>query len=220
MFRRPPEQAAPQVETTRVPLPLVTSMPSDAPAATRRRGPLIAAALLAVAVVAALAVFGLMQRGPDPDPDPTPNATPAQRALLAALPVGYGSTSCTPAPERENADIDAAVACPGGPAGGPSSAVFLHYRTPAGLEAAQQVTMTTRGLTAVPSDTGQCRAGTPVATTWTRGSSSGRLTCYADAASGAVLEWTEPRALARGILTRSDGDAAALYDWWAAVGFL
>ena len=145
--------------------------------------------MVLVAVVAGAAVYLLR---------PTSEVTPAQRALLAVLAVGYGSVNCVPAPEREGGRVDAAVTCVGGPANGPSSAVFLHYVDEASLRDAQLVEITARGLPA-DGDVELCRS---------------------DADAGAVIEWTETRARARGLLARSDGDATALYAWWSTRGFL
>ncbi len=169
------------------------------------------AAVVLVAVVAGAAVYLLR---------PTSEVTPAQRALLAVLAAGYGSVNCVPAPEREGGRVDAAVTCVGGPANGPSSAVFLHYVDEASLRDAQLVEITARELPA-DGDVELCRDGTPAAGSWNRGSSvTGLLLCRSDAGAGAVIEWTETRARARGPLARSDGDATALYAWWSTRGFL
>ncbi|WP_300008907.1 serine/threonine protein kinase [Pseudonocardia sp.] len=223
----PPVPATPRqrAATTRVPIPppghpLVghpQPVPPAVPPARRRgRGLLVAAAVVVVAAVVAGAVYLL---GPlDPPPQPGGGPTEAQRALLAVLPVGYGSTDCVPAPEREGAAVDAAVTCAGGPADGPSSAVFLHYRDLGALTDAHEAEVTARGLPV--GDISTCRDGTATSGEWVRGTTGGLLLCRDDATAGAVIEWTETRLLTRAVVSRTDGDSAVLYDWWSAGGFL
>jgi hypothetical protein len=170
--------------------------------------------VLAVAVAATVYLLRPLDTPPQPDGGPTD----AQRALLAVLPVGYGSADCVPAPDREDTAVDAAVTCDGGPEDGPSDAVFLHYRELGALEAAHRAEAAARGLP--DGDISTCRVGTAVSGRWDRGTAGGLLLCRDDATTGAVIEWTETRVLARGIVSRTDGDAAVLYDWWSAGGFL
>lgn len=117
-----------------------------------------------------------------------------------------------------DAGIDATVTCTDGPANGPGTAVFLRYRDADRLAAAQTADAAARGLP--DGDNTGCRAGKPTSGGWERGRQAGRLACFTEAATGITIDWTDPRVPARAIVTRSDGDAAVLYDWWSADGFL
>ncbi|MHA6781331.1 serine/threonine-protein kinase [Pseudonocardia saturnea] len=205
--------------TSQVPLPAAGPRPPAPAPPTPGTGPrtaIVAAVVVLLAVLAAVAV--VLLRPPTAPTPPVDGPGTAERDLLAVLPIGFAAANCTSAPERVDATVDAAVTCTGGPANGPGTAVFLRYRDADALEAAHAADTAARRLP--DGDITACRAGTPTAGGWQRGREAGALACYAEAATGATIDWTDPRVPARAIVTRSDGNAAVLYDWWSAGGFL
>ncbi|MFB9381927.1 serine/threonine-protein kinase [Pseudonocardia petroleophila] len=198
--------------------PLPAYRPPAAPAAAPRRSPWPFVAGGAVLVVAAVvAAVLLLPRATDP-PQPPADLTPAQQSLLAVLPIGFSAANCAPAPDRESPAVDAALTCTDGPANGPGTATFLHYAAEAQLAADHAADATARALP--EGDITTCRDGTATAGSWSRNRETGALACYAEAATGATIDWTDPRTRTRAVVTRSDGDAAVLYDWWSFGGFL
>jgi hypothetical protein len=201
--------------------------PPAPPVRVRRSRRLVVGGGVAVAV-AAVSITGVLlaNRGPGgaaPAATTAPPAaeapTPAQRELLAVLPIGFGPVNCSGVPEREDAEVVAAVECGGGPPDGPGTAVFLRYRDAAALDTGLRELAADRELAA--GDVTTCRDGAAVTGPWSRaGVGSGRMACYGDPDTGSTIEWTDPRVLARGIVTRFDADAAALYDWWAVNDFI
>ncbi|MBW0114379.1 hypothetical protein, partial [Pseudonocardia abyssalis] len=128
------------------------------------------------------------------------------------------AADCAPAPERENPAVDAALSCTNGPANGPGTATFLHYVDLERLAADHAADAATRALP--EGDITGCRDGSATTGSWTRNRETGALACYAEAATGTTIDWTDPRNRTRAVVTRSDGDAAVLYDWWSFGGFL
>ena len=155
---------------------------------------------------------------PAPPAPPPDDLTPAQRSLVAVLPIGFSAANCDPAPDRETATVDAALTYTGGPADGPGTASFVHYRDVGALASDHAADAAGRDLPAGAA--AACRDGTATTARWSRNRDSGALSCFVDAATGATIDWTDPRNRTRAVVTRSDGDAAVLYDWWFSGGFL
>jgi len=198
--------------TVRVPRP--PAPPPVPPAPRRARWPFLTggAVLVAAAVVAAVL---LRPAPPAPPPD---DLTPAQRSLLAVLPIGFSAANCAPSPDRETPAVDAALSCTDGPSNGPGTASFAHYRDVDAL--ASDHAADAAGRTLPEGDITACRAGTATTGRWTRNRDGGALSCFADPATGTTIDWTDPRNRTRAVVTRSDGDTAVLYDWWFSGGFL
>ncbi|MBW0127227.1 serine/threonine protein kinase [Pseudonocardia oceani] len=192
-----------------------TARPRPAPPAPRRR----AALVVAGAVLAAVAVVaGVVLLRPTTTAPPAVELTLPQQSLLAVLPIGFSAANCAPAPEREDAVVDAALACTGGPANGPDTATFLHYRDSGALSSVHASDATARGLST--GDITGCRTGTATTGGWIRNAENGALSCWSEPAVGATIDWTDPRNRARALVVRADGDTAVLYDWWSLGGFL
>jgi serine/threonine kinase PknH len=148
---------------------------------------------------------------PEAGPTPDPALSSADRALLAALPPGYTAATCGPDPARPPS-ATAALRCGAGPAGGPDIAEFVRFGDVGTLDRFVAEDARQRQL---PLDTGSCREGAPVQTTWSKnGQIAGLLACYVDPTAGRTLRWTDHAALAMGVISRADGNSAALYDWW------
>jgi serine/threonine-protein kinase len=182
----------------------------------RRRQALVAAAAVLVVGVGVGALI-TARAAPDPAPPltaaqpvPDPALSAADRALLTALPPGYTAASCGSDPERPRA-ATAALRCGAGPTGGPDTAEFVRFADVDALDRVAADEVRGRNL---PLDTGSCRDGAAVQTTWSKnGQVAGLLACYPNPA-GRTLRWTDHAALASGVITRTDGNSAALYDWW------
>jgi serine/threonine-protein kinase len=206
-------------------------------------------AAIAVVVVGVLVVLGglatavllLVRGGSTPAPTPTapPTATRSaptaqsvaptvaagsgDAALLADLPAGFSTANCT-ADAGTASTIGALsyLVCENGPADGPDGGTFTRYAQQSRLD--EGFDGAARAASVPLVENGQhsgCRTGTTIATGYSQNDRfAGRVGCYHDAASGAAyLFWADNTALALGYLRRSDGDMAALYDWWSANDF-
>lgn len=111
----------------------------------------------------------------------------------------------------------AALRCVVGPEGVAGSAEFVRFSDVATLDRYMAADAARRNL---PLDSGNCRDGANVQTTWSKnGQVAGLLVCYAGPDRARTLQWTDRRALAMGVVTRADGNSAALYDWWTRYDF-
>lgn len=229
----PPASPPPVPPASPPPAPLAArphappASPGQAPEATPRRARLLGAtvALLAVGVTAgALLMARAEPNPPSAGPSATPEAAPttdpalsaADRALLTALPPGFTAAICGPDPTPPAAAA-AALRCGAGPTGGPDTAEFVRFRDVATLDRFVADDAHKRQL---PLDTGSCRDGDALQTTWSKnGQIAGLLACYPDPTAGRTLRWTDRSALAMGVITRADGNSTALYDWWTRYDF-
>ncbi len=151
-----------------------------------------------------------------PRPSPDPSLSAADHALLSALPPGFTVATCGPDPARPSS-ATAALRCAAGPAGGPDTAEFVRFPDVDTLDRFVAADARQRQL---PLDTGSCRNGDSIQTTWSKnGQIAGLLACYPDPAAGRTLRWTDRTAVAMGVITRADGNSAALYDWWTRYDF-
>jgi len=151
-----------------------------------------------------------------PAPSPDPPLSPADRALLSALPPGFSAATCGPDPARPSS-ATAALRCGAGPAGGPDTAEFVRF---ADVDALDRFVADDARQRQLPLDTGSCRNGDSIQTTWSKnGQIAGLLACYPDPTAGRTLRWTDRAAVAMGVITRADGNSAALYDWWTRYDF-
>ena len=201
--------------------PQAASIP---PTGRRRVHPLaVLAAVLVVGVVGAAVLTARAQLSPaTPSPSasaaprPDPPLSAADRALLSALPPGFTAAICGPDPARPSS-ATAALRCGAGPAGGPDTAEFVRFPDVDTLDRFVAADARQRQL---PLDTGSCRNGDSIQTTWSKnGQIAGLLACYPDPAAGRTLRWTDRAAVAMGVITRADGNSAALYDWWTRYDF-
>lgn len=150
-----------------------------------------------------------------PRPSTDPTLSPADRALLRALPPGFTAATCRPDPARPSS-ATAALRCGAGPAGGPDTAEFARFPD---VDALDRFVADDARQRQLPLDTGSCRNGDSIQTTWSKnGQIAGLLACYPDPA-GRTLRWTDHAALAMGVISRVDGNSAALYDWWTRYDF-
>jgi serine/threonine kinase PknH len=234
---RPPRSGASTVtESGPVPPPESPSPPRPAPQPGQGSPPRAAQApptgrrrVRPLAVLAAVLVLGLAgvavltaraqlspatpspsaSAAPRPSTDPT--LSPADRALLRALPPGYTAATCGQDPARPSS-ATAALRCGAGPAGGPDTAEFARFPD---VDALDRFVADDARLRQLPLDTGSCRNGDSIQTTWSKnGQIAGLLACYPDPAAGRTLRWTDRTTLAMGVINRVDGNSAALYDWW------
>jgi tRNA A-37 threonylcarbamoyl transferase component Bud32 len=194
---------------------------SGPPTRRRARWPLpVMAVLVAVGVVAGVLLMNPVAGGPVvvplPSTSPDPALSAADRALLMALPSGFASAGCVADPARP-AEATAGLHCGSGPDGALGSAEFLRFGDAATLDRFVAADAVRRHL---PLDTGNCRNGDDVQTTWSKnGQIAGLLVCYAEPDRARSLRWTDRRTLAMGVVTRADGNSAALYDWWTRYDF-
>jgi hypothetical protein len=186
----------------------------------------VAALVTGVLVVAGVLFAQSLAPTPPTSPtDPAPPTSPAtvvpalpeaDRALLAALSGGLAADTCASDPDRP-ASVVASVRCTAGPGGLPGSARFQRFTDAASLDKVVADEAEDRGL---PLDTGKCEEGADVQTTWERdGKIVGLLVCYSELDGARTILWTNHSALALGAVTRTDGDAVALYDWWTRYDF-
>ena len=214
----PPPAAARATPEPGAPGPPVKSGPPGRAPAGRARRPLpLTAALLLVGVGAGLLMLAPPASTPVvPLPSPGPVLSDADRALLSALPPGFTAATCGADPDRPSV-ATAALRCGAGSADGPGSAEFVRFPDVSTLDRFVAEDAQRRHL---PFDTGSCRDGAAVQTTWSKnGQVAGLLTCYTDPAQGRTLRWTDRAARAMGVVSRPDGDSAALYDWWTRYDF-
>jgi len=188
----------------------------------RRTGLLAAVAAVLVAAAAAGVLLTVRAAPPVPTPPPTskqvtfspipdPGLSAADHALLAALPPGFTAANCGPDPAQP-ATATAALRCGAGPAGGPDAAEFMRF---VDVDALDRFVADDARQRRLPLDTGSCRDGGVLQTTWSKnGQIAGLLSCYSDPTAGRTLRWTDRAALAMGVVSRTDGDSSALYDWW------
>jgi serine/threonine protein kinase len=183
------------------------------------------AAALAAVITIVVTVMVLFDGNPTDEPGaPTPPPATSQRplsdaenGLLDDLPPGFSGANCAPAPEQRTAEVIAALQCRPGPADGPTSALFLRYQNAAGLDQALIADARRRAL---PVNTGDCRGGDQLQSTWIKnGQVVGLLSCYSEPNNERTIRWTERRVTAMGVITRADGDIAKLYDWWTRYDF-
>ena len=176
----------------------------------------VAVLIVAVGVVAlalALRTVGGGATGAGTVTGPGPSTTASR--LLLILPPGFPQASCTSAAAPALPGLVEAVHCASGPTGGPTAADFLLF---ADANTADQAALADSGRRALPAR-GECRDGDAVQTTWQRdGQEAGLLSCYTDQGVR-TLRWTDRRAHSMGVITRADGDAAGLYDWWTRSDF-
>jgi hypothetical protein len=192
------------------------------PPSGRRTGLLAAAAAVLVAAAAAGVLLTVRAAPPvptsppvstpvTPSPTPDPGLSPADRALLVALPPGFTAANCGPDPAPP-ATATAALRCGAGPAGGPDAAEFARF---VDVDALDRFVADDARQRRLPLDTGSCRDGGALQTTWSKnGQIAGLLSCYSDPTTGRTLRWTDRAAVAMGVVSRTDGDSSALYDWW------
>ena len=179
--------------------------------------------MVVVGAVAGAVWSAQAQRSPAAPPTVTTAAAPdpalseADRALLTALPPGFTAATCGPDPARPPS-ATAALRCGAGPSGGPDTAEFVRFADVETLD--RFIADDARGRK-LPLDTGSCRNGDALQTTWSKnGQVAGLLACYPDPTAGRTLRWSDRSALAMGVITRVDGDSAALYDWWTRYDFI
>lgn len=207
--------------------PAPAPAPAPAPPSRRRVGRLlpVLAVLVLIGVAAGVLLLIPAARGPvspspstaaTPGPTAAPTLSEVDRALLTALPPGFRAEDCA-ASQDLPAGATAALRCVVGPEGVAGSAEFVRFSDVATLDRYMAADAARRNL---PLDTGNCRDGANVQTTWSKnGQVAGLLVCYAGPDRARTLQWTDRRALAMGVVTRADGNSAALYDWWTRYDF-
>jgi serine/threonine-protein kinase len=218
-----------------VPPPAHPSLPSVVPPAAPRRSavPLLLTALVLAAVVA---VGGVMLAsdlgagttsgtgGATPSTTPPPPATEDDK-LLAGLPAGFSAQNCTPdTVSRDKVGASAYVNCNSGPSDGPGTASFARFATKDGL---QKAFLRAAGDARIVAAPGQridiCRQGRTNLGPWVVGRQAdvvrGQMACIVAADRAAYLLWSDDATRSFGYVTRADGNAAVLYDWWRKADF-
>ena len=224
----PPGPARPGPPPPRAQALGVAAPAAAGPPVNRRRMRLFAAAaaVLVVGAAAGALLAAEAQRVPTTPPPgatsepaaptPDPALSPADRALLAALPPGFTAATCGADPARPPS-ATAALRCGASLTGGPDTAEFVRF---ADVETLDRFVADDARRRLLPLDAGSCRDGDALQTTWSKnGQVAGLLACYPDPMAGRTLRWTDRSALAMGVITRVDGNSAALYDWWTRYDF-
>jgi hypothetical protein len=132
------------------------------------------------------------------------------------LPPGFTAATCGPDPAPPPA-ATAALRCGAGLIGGPDTAEFARF---ADVETLDRFVADDAREPPRPLHPGSCRDGAALQTTWSKnGQVAGLLACYPDPTAGRTLRWSDRSALAMGVIARTDGNSAALYDWWTRYDF-
>jgi serine/threonine protein kinase len=162
--------------------------------------------------------------GPTTEPTTPPTSAPSSPEidrLLADLPDGYGVSNCEPG---TSAGSIAYVTCPALPFSGtgPTGGEFARYATIPEMDTAFDGFTEVEGISSEPTTIEDCQANNTTRAIYTRqnGGLGGQLACFTDSGGVAYLFWTDEAALAIGYVSNSDGDAAALYDWWSSNDFV
>ena len=131
-----------------------------------------------------------------------------QRANLANRPVSNFSPRTVPS-------VEAGIECDLGGFAAPNKVWFwnLHQGSFRNADSALHAQAGVAGATP-----GNCRQSRPSIENWTFGGASGQLLCYETSTGDAVLVWTYEGSQLYGKAVRSDGDMAALLNWWEKVG--
>ena len=131
-----------------------------------------------------------------------------QRANLANRPVSNFSPRTVPS-------VEAGIECDLGGFAAPNKVWFwnLHQGSFRNADSALHAQAGVAGATP-----GNCRQSRPSIENWTFGGASGQLLCYETSTGDAVAVWTYEGSQLYGKAVRSDGDMAALLDWWEKVG--
>ncbi|MGE3289362.1 MAG: protein kinase [Pseudonocardia sp.] len=215
--------------------PTVAQAPEPA---TRRRSPipLVLTALLLSAVVAVGAVSLLSELNTGTGTAGTggsSGSTTTSRApltedqkLLAGLPAGFSDANCDPDPQtRDKVGAIAYVNCNNGPSDGPNTASFARFATTDALEKEfLQAAGDARIVASPGAKIDVCRDGRTTLGPWGRNTNtnvvSGQVACVVARSDGAAyLLWSDEETRSFGYVTRADGKAAVLYDWWAGANF-
>jgi hypothetical protein len=166
-----------------------------------------------------------LRTAPGTAADDTPAAAPAapltdQEKLLRDLPAGFTAAGCAPDDElRSQTRALAVVRCDNGPPPGAVTAVFARFDSAAHLDTAFSDTATGLGIVVAPDDQIElCRTGGSTRQQWgDERNTLGQVGCVVDPNGVARLLWTRTETLTLCSARRSDGNAAALYDWWAGI---
>ncbi|MGQ0575112.1 MAG: serine/threonine-protein kinase [Pseudonocardia sp.] len=226
----PPYPAAPPRPTWTPPPPPAQPGPLALP--PRRRSPvglvltaLVVAAAVAVGSVLLLTSLGGSTPGGGGTTPTTPNALSEDAKLLAGLPVGFSDANCDPDnATRDKVGALAYVNCNNGPADGPGTASFARFATTDALDTEFLRAAGEARIVASPSEKIDiCRRGRTNLGPWGRNNvdvASGQVACVVAAEDGAAyLLWSDNDTLSLGYVTRADGEAAVLYDWWNKANF-
>ncbi|MGE0300672.1 serine/threonine-protein kinase [Pseudonocardia sp.] len=214
--------------------PVVTPVP--APARRKRTSiPLVLTALLLSAVVAigAVSLLSELNTPTTGGTSGSSGSTTTSRApltedekLLAGLPTGFSDANCDPDPQtRDKVGAVAYVNCNNGPADGPGTASFARFATTDALEQEFLRAAGDARIVASPSEKiDVCREGRTNLGPWGRNTNtnvvSGQVACVVARGNGAAyLLWSDEETRSFGYVTRADGKAAVLYDWWAGANF-
>ena len=136
-----------------------------------------------------------------------------QRANLADRP--FSAVYSGNPPLRVFPSVEAGVECDLGGVGAPNK-VWLWNVHQGSYDNADTALHAQAGVAgATP---GSCRQSRPAIEKWTFGGASGQLLCFETTTGDAVVVWIYDGSQLFGKAVRSDGDMAALLDWWEKVG--
>ena len=171
--------------------------------------------------MALIAVTGFVLAGSTTADDP-PGRPPAaqltdEQELLRDLPAGFDASGCDTRRGKDPAQTLAVAECTGG-LGGTGAGQFARLASTAALEATFVGTATEGGVVKGPDDTVDlCRSGGTTRQQWGDPAMvGGEVGCYVGS-EGAHLFWTRTDTRVFCHVIRTDGNAAALYEWWGSL---